>query len=67
MQRVSLLGRNGYVSVLGEKAVLRRKVFTMGGHGKGNGVPCLTVGNKEKDEVMNLKDFIIDGGCQHIK
>jgi hypothetical protein len=39
----------------------------MEGHGKGNGVPCLTVGDNEKDEVMNLKDFIIDGGCQHIK
>jgi len=39
----------------------------MEGHGKGNGVPCITVGDRKKDEVRYLKDFIMDGGCQHIE
>ena len=65
MQRVSLLGRIGNISLLGEEAILRRNIFTMEEHGKGNGVPCLKVGDKEKDEVMNLKDFIMDGCCQY--
>jgi hypothetical protein len=47
--------------MFGEKAVLRRNVFTLEGHGKANGVPCLRVGDREKDEVMILKDFIMDG------
>jgi hypothetical protein len=67
MQRVSLLGRNRNISVLGEKAVLQRNVFTMEGHGKGYGVPCLTLGDIEKDEVKNLKDFVMNGGCQCIE
>jgi len=67
MQRVSLLGRTGNISVLGEKAVLRRNVFTMEGHGKGKGVPYTTAGYREQDEVMKLKDFIMNGGCQYIK
>jgi len=54
MQRVSLLGRIVNISLLGEKAVLRRNVFTMEGHGKGNGVPGITVGDREQDEVMKL-------------
>ena len=37
----------------------------MEGHGKGKGVPCITVGDREKDEVMYLKDFIMDGDCQY--
>ena len=55
MQRVSLLGRIANISLLGEKTVLRRNVFTMEGHGKGNGIPCITVGDREQDEVMKLK------------
>jgi hypothetical protein len=43
--------------MLWEKAVLRRNVFTVEEHVKGNGVPCLTVGVKEHEEVMKLKDF----------
>jgi len=57
MQRVSLLGRIGNISVLGKKSVLRRKVFTMDGHGKGNGVPCIIAGDREQVEVMKLKYF----------
>jgi len=64
MQRVRLLGR---ISLLGEKTVLRRKLFTMEGHGKGNGVPCIAVGDREQDEVMKLKDFSTDGGCHYIE
>jgi hypothetical protein len=67
MQRVSLLGRIVNISVLGKKAVLRRNVFTMEGPGKGNGVPCITVGDREHDEVTKLKDFNMDRGCQYIK
>jgi hypothetical protein len=67
MQRFSLLGRIVNISVLGEKAVLRRNIFTTAGHGKGNGVPCITVGIREQEEVMNLKDFNTDGACQYIK
>jgi len=57
MQRVSLLGRNGHISVLWQKAVLRRNLFTMEEHVKGNGVPCLTMGDREQEEVMKFKDF----------
>jgi hypothetical protein len=39
----------------------------MEGPGKGNGVPCFTVGNREKDEVTEVKDFNMDGGCQYIE
>jgi hypothetical protein len=67
MQRVRLLGRTGNVSVLREKAVLRRNVFTMEKHVKGNEVPCLTLGEREHEEVMKLKDFIMNGGCQYIE
>jgi hypothetical protein len=34
-------------------------------HGKGNGVPCLTLGDRDQEEVMKLRDFIMDGGCQY--
>jgi hypothetical protein len=64
MQRVSLLGRNGNISVLWEKAVLQRNVFTMDKHVKGNGVPCLAVGENEHEKVMTLKDIIMNGGCK---
>jgi hypothetical protein len=57
MQRVSLLGRNGNISVLWQKAVLRRNLFTMEEHVKGNVVPCLTVGEREQEEVMKLRIF----------
>jgi hypothetical protein len=67
MQRVSLLGRNANISVLWEKAVLRRNVFTMDEHVKGNGVPCLTLGETEHEEVKKLKDIIMNGGCQFIE
>jgi hypothetical protein len=29
-----------------------------------NGVPCSSVGDWEQDQVMKLKDFIMNGGCQ---
>jgi len=67
MQRVKLLGRIGNISLLGERSVLRRKVFTMDGHGKGNGVPCIIGGDREQEEVKKLKYFIMDGGCQYIE
>jgi hypothetical protein len=57
MQRVSFLGRIGNISLLGEKTVLRRNVFTMEGPEKGNGVPCITVGEREHDEVTKFKAF----------
>ena len=63
MQRVRLLGRTVNISFLGEKAVLRRKIFTM----EGKGVPCITVGDREHDEVRTLKDFNMDVGCQYIE
>jgi len=55
------------ISVLGEKTVLQRNVFTMEEPGKGNGVPCITVGCREQDEVRKLKEFNMNGGCQYIK
>ena len=67
MQRVRLLGRTVNISFLGEKAVLRRKIFTMEGPGKGKGGPCITVGGREHDEVRKLKDFNMDVGCQYIE
>jgi hypothetical protein len=50
-----------------EKTVLRRNVFTMEGHGKGNGVPCTIIGDREQEEVMKLKYFNMDGCCQYIE
>ena len=67
MQRVRLLGRTVNISFLGEKAVLRRNVFTMEGPGKGNGVPCITVGDREHDEVRKLKDINMEVGCKNIE
>jgi hypothetical protein len=67
MQRVSLLGRIVNTSFLGEKAVLRRNVFTMEGRWKGNEVPYSSVGDKEQVEVTILKDFNVDGGVQYIE
>jgi hypothetical protein len=67
MQRVSLLGRIVNISLLGEKAVLRRNVFTMERHGKGNGIPCSSVGDSEQDEVTNLWNFKVDCGVQYIE
>jgi hypothetical protein len=55
MQRVRLLRRVESSSVLGDKAVLRRNVFTLEGPGKGNGVASVTEGDKEQDEVMKLR------------
>jgi hypothetical protein len=34
-------------------------------HVKGNGVPSLTLGDREQEEVMKLKDFVMKGGCQY--
>jgi len=65
MQRARLLLRTGNISLLGEKSVLRRKVFTMDGHGKENGVPRITVGDSEQEEVMKLKYFNMDDGSQY--
>jgi len=67
MQRVRLLGRIVNISLLGEKAVLRRNVFTMEGLGRRNGVPCSSVDDREQEEVTKLKDFNMDGGCQYIE
>jgi len=67
MQRFGLSGLSGNISVLGEKTVLRRNLFTMEGLGKGNGVPCITVGDRKKYEVMYLKDFILEDCCQYIE
>jgi len=39
----------------------------MEGPGKGNGIPCITVGDREHDEVRKLKDFNMDVGCQYIE
>jgi hypothetical protein len=39
----------------------------MEGPGKGNGVPCITVGDKEHGEVRKLNEFNMDGGCQYIE
>jgi hypothetical protein len=67
MQRVRLIGRTGDISLLGEKAFLRRNVFKMEGHGKRNGVPCITAGDSEQEEVMKLEYFVMNGGCQYIE
>jgi len=67
MQRVRLLGRIGNISLLGERSVLRRKIFTMEEPGKGNGVPRTTLGDREQEEVMKFKYFIMDCGCQYIE
>ena len=67
MQRVRLLGRIVNISLLVEKAFLRRNVFTIEGPGKGNGVPSITVSDREHDEVRKLKDFNMDVGCQYIE
>jgi hypothetical protein len=39
----------------------------MEGPGKGKGVPFITMGDREHDEVKKLKDFNMDGGCQYIE
>jgi hypothetical protein len=67
MQRVSLLGRIVNISLLGEKAVLRRNVFTMEGRWKGNGIAYSSVDDKEQVEVRILKDFNVEGGVQYIE
>jgi len=67
MQRVRLLGRTVNISLLGEKAVLRRNAFTIEGPGKGNGVPYITVGDRELEEVMKLKDINMEVGCKYIE
>jgi hypothetical protein len=51
----------------GEKTVLRRNVFAMEGHGKGKGVPCFNVGDREHNKVTKLKGFNMDGGCQYVE
>jgi hypothetical protein len=64
MQRVNLLGRTVNISLLGGKAVLRRNIFMMEGLVRGNGIPCSSVGDREQEGVMKLKDFNMDGGYQ---
>ena len=32
----------------------------MEGPGRGNGIPCITVGDREHDEVRKLRDFNMD-------
>jgi hypothetical protein len=53
--------------LVGGKAVLRRNIFTMEGDGKGNGDTCSQVWERQQEEVMKLKDFNMDGGCQYIE
>jgi hypothetical protein len=67
MQRATLLRRIQYISLLGNKAVLQRKLFTSEGSGKGNGVPCSTTDDKALDEVMKLKDFNAVDRCEYIE
>jgi hypothetical protein len=67
MQCVRLLGRITNISVLREEAVLHRKVFTMEGSVKGNGVPCSTARDMEQDEVMRSKDFNADVSSEYIE
>jgi hypothetical protein len=50
---------------VGGGAVLIRNIFTTAGHGKGNGLPSITVGDREQDEVMNLKDLNTDCSCYY--
>jgi hypothetical protein len=57
MQRVRLLRRIVNTAVLGEKAVLRRNVFTLEGPGKGNRVPCFKLGAGEQDKVTKLNNI----------
>jgi hypothetical protein len=59
------VGTNSKYFHVGAKIVQIRNLFTTAGHGKGNGVPCITVGDREQGGVMNLKDFITDGTFQH--
>jgi hypothetical protein len=67
MRRVSVLGRTVNISFFGVKALLRRKLFTTEGYKKGNGDPCSPVREREQEEVMKLKYFTMDGGCQYIE
>jgi hypothetical protein len=57
MQRVRLLSRIVNTSVLGEKAVLRRNVYSIEGPGKGSGVACVKLGEGEQDEVTKLNNI----------
>jgi hypothetical protein len=57
MQRVNLLRHIANTAVLGEKAVLRRNVFTIEGPWKGNGVPCIAVGDREQEEVTKIEEY----------
>jgi hypothetical protein len=67
MQCASFLRGTANISLLGVRAVLRRNIFTIEGHGKGNEDPCSSVCEREQEEVMKLKDFNMDGGCQYIE
>jgi hypothetical protein len=67
MQRVSFLRGTANISRLGVKAHLRRNLFTMEGHEKGNGDSCSSEWNREQEEVMKLKDFTMDDGCQYFE
>jgi hypothetical protein len=58
MQRFGLLGRIVNISLLGEKTVLRRNVFTMEGRWKGNEIACSSVDDKDQVEVTILKDLM---------
>jgi hypothetical protein len=65
MQCVRLLRRIVNISLSGEKAVLRRNVFTIEGPSKGNVIPCITMGDRKQEEVRILKNFNTDGSYQH--
>jgi hypothetical protein len=60
MQSVRLLRRVVNTSVLREKAVLRRNVFTVEEPGKGKGVPRYKLGEGEQDEVTQLNINMYD-------
>jgi hypothetical protein len=67
MRHVRLLRRIENISVLGDKALLQRTLFTSEGPGKGNGLLCNTTDDREQDEVMKLKDFNADSSCECIE
>jgi hypothetical protein len=62
MQRVSLLRRIANTAVLGEKAVLRRNIFTMEGPWK---VPCFKMSDTMQEKVTKLKNIYMDGHYQN--
>jgi hypothetical protein len=67
MLRATLFGRMENICVLREKAILQRKLFTVSGSGKGNGVAFSDTCIKKEDEVMDLYDFYMTSSCKYIE